>query len=74
MGDREYRSERAFRLIGPACLLCGVFDGVGWPEPIFFRGDMYENRFLCGVVGVIDAGGREDAEGCPGGVYLLESS
>jgi hypothetical protein len=36
---------------------------------------MYEKRFLCGVEGVIEAGGgRVEADGTPGGVLILEGS
>lgn len=58
MGDMEYRSDRAFRLMGPECRLYGVLDGVGCPEPMTLRGDIYEKRFLCGVEGVIEGGPR----------------
>ena len=64
MGETEYRSERAFRFMGPIRLVYGVLeDGVGWPDPICFWGDLYEKRFLCGVLGVIEAGGNDAADG-----------
>lgn len=39
-----------------------------------FCGDLNEKRFLWGVDGVMDAGGRFEAEGTPGGVLILEGS
>ena len=35
---------------------------------------MYVNRFLCGVDGVNEAGGRAAAEVMLGGVFVLEGS
>lgn len=67
MGDIEYKSDLAFKLIIPGCLPV-LEDGVGCPDPITFCGDLYENMFLWGVVGVIEAGGRDERDGCPGGV------
>ena len=74
IGDIEYRSERALRFTGPECLPYGVFDGVGCPEPMTLRGDMYEKRFLCGVEGVIEEGPKAAADGWPGGVCPLPRS
>lgn len=42
--------------MGPEFRPYGVFEGVGCPDPRTLRGDIYENRFLCGVEGVIEAG------------------
>jgi hypothetical protein len=60
--------------MGPECLPYGVFDGVGCPEPMTLRGDMYEKRFLCGVEGVIEGGARVAVDFWPGGVCLLPRS
>ena len=42
----------------PGCLAVRD-EGVGCPEPILLLGDWYENMFLWGVEGVIEAGGRD---------------
>lgn len=43
--------------------LPGVLDGVGCPDTLLCcRGDMYVKRFLCGVEGVKEAGGRDEED------------
>ena len=50
-------------------------DGVGWPEIlVWWRGDIYENRFLWGVEGVRLAVGSDEEDTFVGGVLDLDGS